>query len=426
VTSVNVCDVFDVIGSFRNCSQLQIATSAQLSVEWTGPANLLFEEAYDPQYNMLNPHTWFDFDPGSTVVTDIGSGWSRNTQIHTICQCCACLAKWTFQCEGPGTVYYRFRMEWEDPLNNVWVDYSETFAVTQQWKAHLIAGVKSFVQDEDNCLMQRNAFAPCQNFHIVLPVVNTGNTTAENVTVEFDLLGDESYWELVSISGDGSLLLDMGSHATPPPYNVGHTYLVSLGDIPGGEMRKAIIQVHCEAEGDIAVLILDVDGNDANTGVDILSSNIERWECNYLIKQIPFDVEIINPWTCQNINQGDEFAVKAVVENLSSSLLEDVQATLYWQNGYGQYYWGASLSGGAYVPGTPTETVQSLTKSLGNLTAGSTHEITWELECEDAGELYLWVVAGTGYPYYLAGKSSQVNVHRAITARTSLRARSSQ
>ena len=465
--TVNKCQQFDVIGAFTNCNEDGVDFSnADVRIYWRpadAPApvgnvtpkfpNWPYTGQTDkPQYIRCGTDvTWQDFDGTggfgtlSTVIDYVpvgrdGLDWFRNTQKIHICHCCETWVRWPFKCLEYGDVEFYVTINTLQG-GKTYFDESAIRIVHQVYKAHLVSGMSSWLQDgcciEEGIgrMLHREAFSPCQNMHIVFPVVNIGNATAEDVEIDFKVYRDTGIvgygetWDLQGI--DDPISGDAITGDFNPQTGLG---TASLGDIPGGTMKKLILQVHCAGEGQVQFFITDLRGIDENTGTWVPEDNVDVPPCPLRVKQIPFEVEIVNPITCQDINVCQEFAVKAAITNYSNTMLNDVRATLYWESPLGNPYGGAELvedatqGEGCSIPtdnpprkpsGDPFDDEQALTKWLGNCSQysliwypdkvdpdcvasvppGSTQEVTWTLHCCNEGEVYIWVYATAGEPY---------------------------
>jgi hypothetical protein len=390
-SAANICQPFEIISVYKNCSGTQLA-NVEMSIFWRGNATLILTGDDRPMFFKVPTGTeWEYFASLNTEVVDEGGGWWSNTQTAIICQCCETHIRWNFNCTGDTDVESYATIEWtggDPPV--LYHDDSETITIEQLWKAHLIVSNAPFLQDENGLMWNRNAFAPGQNFHVVIPVVNVGEDAAVNVQVTFKILSDPARWNFVSISGDATIKSWTEGTATG---------VATIPYIPGDSVKKIIVQLECAGEGQVVFNVQSVVGTHAGTGAPIEASNIERPPCPLDLWQIPFDVTIVNPFECTTYNPGDVFGVKAVIENGSEFDLEDVTATIHWR------------------PGDPVQLatanpVQTATKTLGNVTADSVHEITWELVCTNPGEVVLWVTAGATIPFYIQAESDTVNVHQ--------------
>jgi len=302
-TTYSSCQDFDVSVTFRNCTGEDLTSvTATLTIDPSSGASIV--------------------SPGAT-------------QTFNICSCCEVTKDWTLHCDSSDDVTITVEAKKSDgtPLGD------DSVAVVQEWKAHLVVGMATYLQDENGIMQPLDAFTPCQDFHVVIPVFNTGEATAEGVAVTVNTTGP------ATISGPS------GDWITGNP------------EIPGGEARKMILLVHCDDEGDVTFTIPDpegVTGTDENTGESVLDAN-KCISCPLTVKQIPLEVEIIEPTTCTDFLVSDDFTVKAKITN-SSTLgqdIGDVCATLIW-------------SGNAELVQP-----QTATKCLGDLPA--TSAITGEL-----------------------------------------------
>ena len=385
----NICKTFQIISEYQNCSGIQLS-NVEMTIFWRGNATLILTGADRPMFYKIPTGTaWEYFSSLNTVIVDYAEGWHSNTQTAIICQCCSTQIKWNFNCTGDTDVESYATVEWTGIVppsvtSVTYTDDSEEIQIWQLWKAHLIVSNAPFLQDEDGLMWNRNAFAPGQNFHVVIPIANVGDERAQNVQVTFRILSDPADWNFVSISGD----------ATGSWNETTATGIATIPWINGNTVKKIIVQLECAGEGQVQFNIQSVVGTHYGTGDPIEASNIERPPCPLDLYQVPFDVTIVNPFYCDTYNPGDVFGVKAVITNDSSTDLGNVSATIHWE-------------GNVALHGT-----QTATKLLGNVTAGSVHEITWEMRCTNPGEVLLWVTAGTTIPFYITAESDTVNVHQ--------------
>ena len=426
---VNVCQDFQVIYRFSNYTD-DALSDVLTTINWTGPAWLTDGVEFRRISQGGTPGPWQAWAGNAGPLTPVYDTdhweWS-DTLDDSICACCCTDVRWTFKCNNTTVL---------DGNVTIWaeMEVGELYDITglldklvyQEWKAHLVSGVAAFLQNDCGAMLNRDAFTPCQDFHFVIPVVNTGDADAQDVTIQFivDGIPTDATWSLVSITGDV-----VGTPEWDPGTGIGNA---TLGTIAGNTTKKVIVQLHCEGEGQVTIWVpeapLGLHGIDENTGEAIPEANIQVPDCAYVVDQVPFTVEIINPVTCESYNEGDRFAVKAIITNDSSTDLGNVSATIYWEGPLGVPYGNAQLQGDTYPvspPYTPDQTIQNLTKVLGNNTnhtvvAGSVHEITWELECTAPGEVYIWVDATSLEPSLtatsdddpLVAGNQPVNIHQ--------------
>ena len=388
-------------------------------INWDGPAELTGKVQYRKIVGGV-PESWQNLNLTPTGNESVGD--CENLKA-VICSCCATEVRWHFRCTDAGNCtddasvrfWSTLTVDQNSPVLYHAVDTSESVCVDQVWKAHLTSDVFFFIQQEDTKIMiLQNAVVPGTYFHVVIPVINTGDATAEDVQVYFTVTDDptgtctESY-EFISSSGDGSISFNEQT-------GVG---IASLGDIPGHSAKKAILVLHCLCEGHVSVTIPEVmlpsagwgevkgvRAIDANTDEAVPQANISTPPCPRVLEQIPFTVVIENPYTCQTFAKGTTFPVKAKVSNGSIMDLNNVSVTLSW---------GASDNVQLLGNQTLGADGHSCTKFVGNVSALSFDEMTWELECtgatHDNGEVYLTVSATLPSPL-LSCISDTVNVHQ--------------
>jgi hypothetical protein len=252
-SGANICQTFGIIGAYKNCCGMKL-TNAKLSITWRGDAELILVGAQQPVYDMQLGGGWQSFASLNTTIEDLGGGWYRNTQTRIFCHCCETLIKWQFTCTGDTDVEAYATMEWTGGLPPVtYIDDSDDVTIDQRWNAHLIVGLVPFLQDEDGCMWNRNAFVPGQDFHVVIPVVNVGHGAAQDVQVTFRIPSDPARWDFVSISGD------VGTRSWDEATATG---VATIPSVPGDSVKKIIVQLHCAAGGPIQFDVLSVTGTD--------------------------------------------------------------------------------------------------------------------------------------------------------------------
>ena len=424
--SVNKCQEFDVTFRYYNYSDFNhnwgnTTGNITACINFEGNAELMSAQIrkITGGVPVETFHPYALSGPGNECVN-----------IPSICGCCAEDIKWHFKCTDIGEVYINSTLTVQQPTATYPFegnDTSETVCVTQEYKAHLTADALFFVQDDHGIMTEQDAVVPGNDFHVVIPVINTGNAWAEDAQVyititdqpEGNCSGSVASYDFIGYSGDGTA--QVVSNVVDPVHGRTVVLIASLGDIPGinqygtcqNNVRKAILLLHCRCEGHVSVWIPDqvadwggvkgIRAFDSNTDALVLQDNIVIPPCPEVIEQIPFRVEILNPQTCQTFAQYDTFAVKARITNDSTEELDNIWATLHW----------GSMDPVELLPGNATDPSgsQNNPKFFGNLTQGNSGEITWELRCTGEGEVELWVTAATAVPN-LAVTSDSVTVHQ--------------
>jgi len=438
-TTVNKCQNFDVTFRYMNysgaawnddviapgsgnitaCIHWQGATQSVAintcgnTTPVTGNATLIDSVYYRRIIGGI-PQGWILLETNPVVTGNDSVGYTSCVHIPVICNCCGAEVKWTFKCTNVGPVKFYSTINVQQ-TNPVFVDNdtSETVCVNQVWKAHLTADSFFFIQTDSGEMIMQSAVVPGTQFHVVIPVINTGDADAQNVEVYFilsDAPGDPQTcpqsFEILSSSGDAVSIVAQG----------GGAYIATFPLIKAHSAVKATLVLECLCEGDVQVWVPDavaawgsnkgVRGYDKNTGQAIPQANIVCPPCPREMEQIPFTVEIINPYTCQTFNKGETFPVKARITNGASQVMYDVYATLTW-------------GVGDNVELVQEQGAQTATKLVGNISADSITEITWELRCtgdeHDSGEVWLGVSAESSRPALTAftvNYPNTVNVHQ--------------
>ncbi len=345
----------------------------------------------------------------SPVVTGNDTvGYTSCVEIPIICSCCGAEVAWRFRCQEVGEVqfYSTLSVQQVGPPAFTGSDISETICVDQVWKAHLMGDAFFFIQDGCGKMIRQEAVVPGSEFHVVLPVINTGDATAEDVSVYFIITdapeGCAASYEVLSYSADITQLEILGG---------GH-YIAHLGDIAGHTAKKAILRLRCLCEGQVTVWIPDavpawgnlkgIRGFDENTGVAVPQDNIMVPPCPRELEQVPFTIEIENPHTCDTFQVGATYPVKAKITNGSTQEMLDVHATIVddlgnTTDGIWQYARLLQLA-----------EPQTAEKHVGNISAGASAEITWVLQCTGAnpntgeGNVNISVFAVSGEPLLTA------------------------
>jgi len=419
-SEVNKCQAFWVSFQYFNYSSTAWNDPAgpgniTACIHWTGDTDgyatgplgnaTLIDSVYYRRIVSGVAQAWQLLTASPTVTGNATAGYTSCVHIPVICSCCGAEVRWQFQCTDVGEVQFYSTLLVQQP-GYTGTDTSETVCVDQVYKAHLIGDGFFFIQDDYGKMLYQEAVVPGTYFHVVIPVMNTGDAAAENVQVYFTLSDAPEApctksFEVISYSGDATSIVPQG----------GGAYIANFDVIPGHSAVKAIVLVHCLCEGHVTVWVPDavvawgglkgIRGDDANTGLDIPQANIVAPPCPRILEQVPFTVVIENPYTCQTFSKGTTFAVKAKITNGSTEDLVDVNATIDFSTSY------ATL--------VQSQGSQTATKFVGNITAGSNTEITWLLQCTAAGEVWIGVSAAATTPLLTAYSDNwpyTVDVHQ--------------
>jgi len=349
-----------------------------------------------------------------------------------ICPCCALDILWVFQCkEANHEVMFNSTISVQQG-GSTYTDRSEPLCVDQNWKAHLTSSVLFFVQDPVTGVMtNQGAVVPGTDFHVVIPVVNTGGADAEDVQVYFTLTGAPT--GSFTYEGHSGDVVSM-DHTPGSQIFTAHLGTIYGTDSCGANAKKIILLLKCNGQGEVDVTIptakggnwasqqTDKDGKpltvakgvrgyDENSGTWVPQANIVVPNCPEILYQIPFTVVMENPISCQSYNQWETFPVKALITNGGTVEIDGVIATI-------------NISGNATMsaPGNATllDPQQKWTdgygvhgnKLVGNISAGRSYEATWMVQCTGAGDVYINVSATLPSPKLTATTPTTVVVHQ--------------
>lgn len=127
-------------------------------------------------------------------------------------------------------------------------------------------------------------------------------------------------------------------------------------------------------------------GKDPLTDKPILASLTYNVPNSDTIKQIPLEINFINPADGAHFQMSTKFAVKVEIKNKSSEAggiedLKDVVVTLHWGSALGtDNHKGAELFQGSENP-----------KVVPLIKEGETSEVSWEMHCNAPGDVYFWI-----------------------------------
>lgn len=327
----SVCQGIEVEASMRNCTGMTL-NDIEVSITWDPPT-------------------------GASWV-----GGNLQSQLVDLCKCCPYEPSWTLHCDEPGPL--TINVTAKHPCCEAW---TKTVTVEQQAKAHLIFGLDTYYQCEPGlCMEPIAAFDTGQTFHVVAPICNTGEAGATNVEVYLSVLDN----------GDADIV-----SANP----------VTFPYIPGGECVKAFWLLRCDDEGDVILEISDIVADDENTGESIPNESMYPDDgrdnvcepCEIEVKQIPVDINWLQPYCHEEFAPCEYFTVKAEVYNDDEDdTLRNVTATLIWRDG----------DNVEFAEGQPP------TVPLENLEPGECAEGTWEMHCTDFGEVEFTVLVRVASP----------------------------
>ena len=349
---VSTCQEFTVSATVTNCDEDLPLNNFNVTITLPAGTQLAPGSVVDIKY----------YSPvGQLTDQETVSPATETVLIEKICPCCDAVITWELQCiasSAPPDPPYG------DPstLITVTAEKIDVFSVDdtslpliQECKAHLIAGLESFpgtFSDGTFWTTAARRFSVGQTFTIVGLVSNVGEADAEDVVITISLVGDYSI-----VKG-----------ANPQ----------TIGDIPGGDTRKAIWEVKCTGIEPIEVLVFSVTGTDVNTGLPILKDNIDT-PCTITIEQAVSDltVEIIQPPPPDPVTVCQEFVVKALITNIGDVVIYNVSGVVSWD----------PITGASLVP------EQTFSKSVGDIAPATTHEVAWVLHCDAPGPLTITVTA---------------------------------
>ena len=236
--------------------------------------------------------------------------------VTDVCGCCYIEVTWPLQCTGSSSSEsVVVEVAETDPGSGLWDNtVCDSAWIRQEDKAHLTTTMDAYVADcvTGELIQVIDGVAVCQDFDAKITISNPGDADADNVLID------------VSVTG--------------PTDCIGNWDDVSFGTVTGGGSETKWLSdlvplsiCHCEGEGQVRVAVDNIRGEDENTCEAIPVDNIDP-VCPLLIDQCEFDVELINPVTCEDICYGDPFAVKARLTNCGTCDLDDVEVTLHWED----------------------------------------------------------------------------------------------
>jgi uncharacterized repeat protein (TIGR01451 family) len=257
-------------------------------------------------------------------------------------------------------------------------------AYEQEEKVHLNLTPTVQVQDCDASWVDVDAVAVGQTFKVKVVAQNTGDATAENVT--FDVV----------IGGENSCNPNYPSQTTisAGPYN-----------IAGKSFAEKVLTCICEGEDPITVEIMNIEGDDANTCQPILEQNITP-VCELEIPQIPVDIVIINPVTCEEIQECETYAVKAMILNwseeydltgMSLNLVANGPAEVISANPM-EIDVTSAFCQDPWLPCCDPDGGDQQWPDEGDEMPASVYEVTWMVECTGGDDVEFRVCADVAEP----------------------------
>jgi len=389
----NVCTTFNVTAHITNCTCGPLA-DVNVQLLWPDSVDITEDSRVEIKWwENGEPREGWTWDPNDFEDP-------RSLEPWTFCPCCEYEITWTnLHCKEVSPDWEEFQLKVFDEDGELLDD--DHFYLLQTEKAHLSTGVEVFPWDPEELpvgleeMPSAPEIIPCemgttpleavavgQQFMIVVPVMNTGGATAEDVGVSLNITGET---DLV------------------PPDQEYKVYEYEVGTIPGGTAEKLLIPALCTGDGVVTVEVIDVWGIDHGTGEAIPDDNL--FACGYReVKQIPIDIAIVQPPPPTEVTCLESFVVKVRVENESEYHdLDGVTATIYW--------WTGEYGTPTYAPYTGAEFLdpqQPYTRSLGNLAAGKEASRGWNMRCTDAGEVYFRVTIASEKPAWSDTVSTSV------------------
>lgn len=324
---------------------------------------------------------------GATLVSG-----SLTVDLPGVCGCCEEEVEWLLQCIEPTYDWVPVEVEVSAfdktysnfPCDEVWL--------YQEEKVHLSASMGPFVEDcYSDCWIPIEVVAECQDFDVKIWVTNSGEALAQNVRLDILVEGPTDCKNLYQ----NVLFID-------DPFDAGN----NDADIPGKSTEWAWLSnliefgepCHCVDEGDVIVTISNLTAMDENTCDQVLLENVEE-PCPLVIPQCDIDVDIINPETCDEIEQWEKFAVKARITNCGTCTFEDVLVTLMME-GAVQLVEGSE---------NPAYLEEILPPDDDCYECCREYEVTWMVQCVGApDEVYFDVCVETATPH-LQIKSPPLN-----------------
>jgi len=358
-----------ITANVHNCTQ----QPKNITVELTKPSMTVLGDAF--------AHIYCSSASVDTFVAVVDGGTTWDVDMDGLCGCCDVDVTYILQCTGASTqedVAVEV-VERSPGSGGPWDNSNcDTAKITQVDKAHLETDMTAYVADCDCTPMHDtctgvDTVGVGQAFDVKIEVTNTGDADAYDVT------------GVINVTGGTDCLLFHGPADFGTVHGGSGTEYVWLSDI----LTEPLDYCTCLDETLVMVTIEDMSGFDENTCEPIPEANIGS-QCPLYLNQCDIELELINPETCENILNGQYFAVKAQVSNCGTCDFEDIDFTLYWDG-------CDSVSLHPDYSALKTQTLEEILHNpcgtCDEECAPYIYEVTWMVKCECPGDVSFWVCA---------------------------------
>jgi uncharacterized repeat protein (TIGR01451 family) len=368
---VSTEQMFEVVAKVNNCSGAP--ATANISIAPLPPGTKLAEgkKVHVTERNQ-NGIVQREKDVAQTDTLKFGVPGDFPTPI---CACCTVEARWVLECETSTEDTCEPVVVKVTTADGTWDNtLCDPACIEQEAKVHITGGI-----DPANGVGMAAYVYDC-GYPYEVDTIAVG----QKFDVKFCFTNDDPANPAASIADATGVVFDLVIHGPVSCNNSGATYVGLPVDQDGNDriyggatecvwLSSIVGGCECLGEGEVTFTITDVRGLDENTCEEIKEANIANI-CDLVLNQCDIEVEIINPHYCDNINECELFAVKALIRNNGDCVLQDVAVELSW------------------TPGAQVELVTPKTVIVGDIlpeevdpevgpVGYSEEEVTWQLKC---------------------------------------------
>lgn len=402
VYATEVCDTFHVKTTFKNCTCYPLNNVYVQILRDELPAGDLGSVTLDPD-SVVTVEEWeivYDVNSVPQHVSHMKGSYTVPAQavidndyklpLQTTCACCYFVVYWKFECIGTDSYPIPLIFQFVDGDTGQVLD-SDYFDLIQLGAPKLSAGINIFPgwwNDDtlgtseitgvaSSC--QGGSLGASSEFSVVIPVANTGGTTATNVYATVNMTGSF-----------GTVIWKDATNKEHLNENVTFPYTFRIDSIPAHSAYKIILETTCIGDEDVEVSVTDLGGFDWLKDGPIPAEDDCGDPNTFLpidktLMQIPMGLLIIEPISDTGYEVSSNYAVKIRINNCTNddtNIVHGLHATLTW-------------SGPAeFNP----ETNETHTHDLEDLAMGGIAETGWNMHCSGVGDVTFTVTLTADNP----------------------------